>query len=242
MLSLATAAEPPEPAPVALSPFEATLAVRYGPLSGVMTLRLSECTGGYVYETSLQPKGFASLFKSGIITETTYLAIAGDTVRPLDYVSTDTIADPVRTTHYYFHDDRVSGVYKSQQVDVPMVTGGHNRISAHIALMMALQAGLDVQGFAIFDRARWREFQIEVFPGQEVRTKSGTFDTIEARYSPTDSEKGSSLYFAPSLSYLPVMIVYREDDKVKSRAQLTGYRIIPAAERPPVCAPQTPVQ
>lgn len=203
-----------------------------------MTLRLSECKGGYVYETSLQPKGFASLFKNGIITETTYMQIAEDTVRPMDYVSTDTIADPVRTTHYYFHEDRVSGVYKSQQVDVAMMPGGHNRISAHIAMMMALQAGLNVPGFAIFDRARWREFGIEVFTNQEVKTKSGTFDTVEARYSSTDGDKGTSLYFAPSLSYLPVMIEYREDGKVKSRAQLTEYRIDSAAGQLPVCTPQ----
>ncbi len=225
---LATASEP-------LPAFDAKLAIRYGPLSGTMTLRLSQCTGGYIYATTLQPKGFAALFKSGIISETTYLETAGETVKPLDYASTDTIADPVRTTQYFFHQDRVSGVYKSQQVDVPMLAGGHNRISAHIAMMLGLRSGVDIPGFAIFDRGRWREYEIEVIAGQEVRTKSGTFDTVEARYSSKDSDKGSSLYFAPSLSYLPVMIVYREGGKVKSRAQLTEYRIDSNVERPPVC-------
>ncbi len=201
-----------------------------------MTLQLSHCTGGYIYATSLQPKGFASLFKSGIINETTYLETAGETVRPLDYASTDTIANPVRTTHYVFQQDRVSGVYKSQPVDVPMMPGGHNRISAHIAMMMALQSGVDLPGFAIFDRARWREFEFETIPNQVAKTKSGTFDTVEVRYAPKDSDKSSSLFFAPSLSYLPVMIVYREGGKVKSRAQLSEYRIDSAVENPPVCS------
>jgi hypothetical protein len=235
LLFLMIAAVPQARASEPLQAFEATLAIRYGPLSGTMTLRLSHCTGGYIYATSLEPKGFASLFKSGIINETTYLETAGETVRPLDYASTDTIADPVRTTHYVFQQDRVSGVYKSQQVDVPMMPGGHNRISAHIAMMMALQSGVDLPGFAIFDRGRWREFEFETIPDQVAKTKSGTFDTVEVRYSPKDSDKSSSLYFAPSLSYLPVMIVYREDGKVKSRAQLTKYRIDSGAEHPPVC-------
>jgi hypothetical protein len=235
LLVLMIATVPLATASELLPAFEATLTIRYGPLSGTMTLRLSHCTGGYIYETSLQPKGFASLFKSGIINETTYLETVGETVRPLDYASTDTIANPVRTTHYVFDQDRVSGVYKSQPVDVPMLDGGHNRISAHIAMMMALQSGVDLPGFAIFDRARWREFEFEVIPNQVTKTKSGTFDTVEVRYSPKDSDKGSSLYFASSLSYLPVMIVYREGGKVKSRAQLTEYRIDTVDGRPPVC-------
>ena len=236
LLLLMIAAVPKATASEPLPAFEATLVIRYGPLSGTMTLRLSHCTGGYIYSTSLQPKGFASLFKSGIINETTYLETVGETVRPLDYASTDTIANPVRTTHYVFQQDRVSGVYKSQQVDVPMLPGGHNRISAHIAMMMALRSGVALPGFAIFDRARWREFEFEMIPGQEAKTKSGTFDTVEMRYSPKDSDKSSSLFFAPSLSYLPVMIVYSEGGKVKSRAQLSEYRIDSSVGSPPVCA------
>jgi hypothetical protein len=116
-----------------------------------------------------------------------------------------------------------------------MLPGGHNRISAHIAVMMALRAGVDLPGFAIFDRARWREFDFEVIPDRVAKTKSGTFDTVEVRYSSNDSDKSSSLFFAPSLSYLPVVIEYREGGKVKSRAQLTDYRIDSAAEQPPVC-------
>jgi hypothetical protein len=237
LLALSIAAGSQEPAAAPLAPFEATLSVRYGPVSGLMTLRLSECNDGFVYETSLQPKGFASLFKSGIITEITYMEVTGDTARPLDYASTDTIASPARTTHYIFQQDRVSGVYKSQQVDVPMQPGGHNRISAHIAVMMALRSGDALPGFAVFDRGRWRDFEFEVIPDQVAKTKSGTFDTVEVRYSSKDSDKSSSLYLAPSLSHLPVMIVYREGDKVKSRAQLTGIKLLPLRSSRPY-APQ----
>ena len=200
-----------------------------------MTLRLSQCEGGYTYETSLQPKGFASLFKSGVIHESTRLATIGETVRPLDYASNDTIASPARITNYYFDEDRVSGVYKSREIEEPMLAGGHNRISAHIAMMMAVRSGVDVSSIAIFDRGRWREFEIEVFTDQVAKTKAGTFDTVEVRYLSPDSDKGSSLYLAPSLSHLPVMIVYREGGKVKSRAQLTEYRMDSDSEHPPAC-------
>lgn len=208
-----------------LPEFEATYSVRYGLLSGTMVLRLSRNGNSYVYETSLQPKGLAALFARGAIHETTTLIEDGQAIRPVDYERTDTIADPARTARYFFHDDRVAGIYKGQQIDAPMRPGGHNRISVHIAVMNALRRGAGVGTFAVFDRSRWKKYRFELIPDQIVETTSGRFDTIEVRYSSPEDEKSTSLYFAPSLEFLPVMIVYRENGKAKSRAELTGYRI-----------------
>ena len=49
--------------------FDASYSVRYGILRGEMTLRLSHRAGGYLYETSLRPRGFASWVRSGAIVE-----------------------------------------------------------------------------------------------------------------------------------------------------------------------------
>jgi Protein of unknown function (DUF3108) len=208
-----------------LPEFEASYTVRYGLLSGTLVLRLTRHANGYVYETSLRPKGLVSLFARGSIDETTNLIEDGDTIRPLEYVRTDTIADPVRTARYSFHDDRVAGIYKGQQIDLPMQPGGHNRISVHIAVMQALRRGAEVNEFPVFDRSRWKEYRFEVIPDQVVTTTSGKFDSVEVRYASPGDEKGTSLYFAPSLEFLPVMIVYSENGKAKSRAQLIDYRI-----------------
>lgn len=208
-----------------LPEFEASYAVRYGLLSGTMVLRLSRQGDRYVYETLLQPKGLVSLFVRGAIRETTHLIANEEGVRPLEYERTDTIADPARTARYSFHDDRITGIYKGQQLDLPMQPGGQNRISVQIALMHALRAGTEVETFAVFDRARWKDYSFEVIPGQSVKTTAGRFDTIEVRYSSPGDDKSSSLYFAPALEFLPVMIVYSEDGKAKSRAQLTDYRV-----------------
>ena len=216
--SAAAAAEP-------LPEFEATSSVRYGLLGGTMTLRLRRQEDRYVYETSLQPRGLVSLFARGAIHETTHLVENDEGVRPLKYERTDTIADPARTARYYFRNDRVTGVYKGQQLDVPMQSGGQDRISVHIGLMHSLRHGTEVENFAVFDRSRWKDYRFEVIPGQVVETPSGRFDAIEVRYSSPGDDKSSSLYFAPSLGFLPVMIVYNEDGKAKSRAQLIGYRI-----------------
>ena len=229
LLAAVTAAEP-------VPLFSATYKVSYGILHGEMTLELRrDNDGGYIYETSLTPRGIVTIFRSGSIVETTSLEIDDGVLRPVDYRSTDTIANPARNTVYLFDTPpgRVTGVYKERDVDEPLRPNGHNRISAHVAVMLAMNTGASMTGIPVFDRARWREFEFETFPGQTVKTPLGEFETVEIRYSSEKKDKSWSLHCAEALDYAPVMIVFREDDDIKSKAQLVEYESL--AERP---APQ----
>lgn len=212
-------------APEALPEFEATYTVRYGLLRGSLEVRLRRHGDRYVYETSLKPRGLASLFARGVLHEATNFLDVGERIVPLDYSGTDTIAEPPRIARYVFHEDHVTGVYKEQQIRLPMPADGQNRISVHVATMQALRRDLGTYRFMVVDRARWKEYRFEVFPDQVVKTPAGRFETVEVRYSSIGDEKSSSLYFAPSLEFLPVMIVYMENGKPRTRAQLTDYRI-----------------
>ena len=211
----------------ALPAFSAAYSVRYGLLRGSMTLELEPRETGYVYRTSLRPRGFVSWFRRGEIRETTSLTTEGALVRPLDYQSNDTIAKPARLTRYAFNhaDGRVTGEYKQRAVDVPMQADGQNRISAQVAVMHALRSGTELSEVPVFDRARWRTFRFEIVEGQSAKTPAGEFETVEVRYSSSNKKKSWSLHCATSLSYLPVMIVFREDGKTKSRAVLTEFEV-----------------
>ena len=206
--------------------FSATYKVSYGILRGEMTLELrQDGASDYIYETSLSPRGIVSVFRRGSIVETTMLRIEDGELRPLVYRSTDTIANPTRHVVYRFDDPpgRVTGEYKERDVDEPMRPNGHNRISAHVEIMLAMNMGAGMTGVPVFDRARWRDFEFEVLPGQLVKTKLGDFETTEVRYSSVKKNKSSSLYCAQALGYAPVMIIYREDGDIKLKAQLVEY-------------------
>ncbi len=207
--------------------FSAAYEVSYGILRGEMTLELrQEDASAYIYETSLTPRGIVSMFRRGSIVETTSMRIEDGRLVPLDYRSTDTIADPVRNTVYRFDSSagRVTGVYKGRTVDEPLRPNGHNRISAHVEVMLAMNTGSRMNGISVFDRARWRDFEFEIFPGRTVKTGLGEFETVEIRYSSEKKNKSWSLHCTEALDYAPVMIVYREGDDIKSRAVLTAYR------------------
>jgi len=207
--------------------FSASYKVHYGILHGEMTLELERDGAGYTYRTSLRPRGVASWLRRGEIRETSRLASVNGRIRPMDYFSTDTIARPNRRANYVFDQPvgRVTGEYKSQRVDLPMRADGQNRISAQVAIMGALQSNAELNEFAVFDRGRWRDFQFEVLRGQAVDTPSGHFGTVEVRYTSGDNKKSWSLHCAETLNYLPVVILFSEDGKVKSRAELTKFRI-----------------
>ncbi|MEJ2604496.1 MAG: DUF3108 domain-containing protein [Gammaproteobacteria bacterium] len=209
----------------ALPPFEATYTVSYGPLRATMQLRLSRSGDGYLYETSLQPRGLASLLRRGVIHEKTFFLVDGDNVRPLEYERTDTIADPARMARYHFEGDHVGGIYKSREIDLPMRDGGQNRISVHVALMQRLRSDRAIGAFPVFDRSRWKDYEFDVLPAREIETRSGSYEAVEVRYSSPGDDKGTSIFFAPALSYLPILIEYVESGDVKSRARLDDYRI-----------------
>ena len=208
-------------------PFSATYSVRYGILRGEMTLELERLDASYSYVTALRPRGFVSWLRRGEIRETTSLVTVDDRVQPLNYSSVDTIARPTRVANYVFDQPpgRVTGEYKSQAVDMPMRIEGQNRISVQVAIMRALQMDIEPTRFSVFDRGRWRDFEIEIFRNQVAKTPSGDFETVEVRYAYKDKPKSWSMHCATELSYLPVMIVYHEDGKTKSRAVLTDYRV-----------------
>ena len=206
--------------------FKVSYAVRYGVLRGEMTLDLRrDGNDGFVYDTMLRPRGFVTLFRKGAIEETSTLAMSEGQLRPLVYSSVDTIARPQRNTEYRFDEPsgRVTGIYKARTVDEEMQPGGHNRISVQVAVMEALNEGRELTKFSVFDRARWRDFEFEVIPDRTASVPYGEFETVEIRYSSSKKEKSWSLHCAPALDYVPVMIVFREDGKIKSRAELVSF-------------------
>ena len=213
--------------PASVPAFSATYSVRYGILRGEMKLALEKDNPGYVYRTSLRPKGVVSWLRRGEIRESTSMVPGEGLLRPLDYDSTDTIAKPTRHVQYEFDrsNGRVTGEYKERDVDVPMQAGGQNRISSQVAIMQALQSGIELSELPVFDRGRWRTFHFETIADQVAKTPAGEFETVEVRYSSEGKNKSWSLHCATELGYLPVMIVYREDNKTKSRAVLTEFQI-----------------
>lgn len=223
---------------LSLPPFTASYKVKFGPASGSLDLRLEPSGDRWAYTAVLEPKGVARLFRRGKIEETSIIEVTGDVVRPLTYDYKDTVANPDRFANYAFDYDQgaVFGRYKDEDVAKDLLPWGQDRLSLQLALMNAVGAGDEFPEFALFDRGRWRTLALSREGETQVKTPAGRFDVVRVTYATrkgTPKEKLWSLYCAPALNNLPVVIEQEEDGKIRVRAELRQFTLGNAILTPP---------
>ncbi|MGH8496733.1 MAG: DUF3108 domain-containing protein [Gammaproteobacteria bacterium] len=206
--------------------FEAVYKVRVSIARGQMRLDFNRRDGALVYHSELEPMGFVSMFKRGMIAETSRFEYGGGTVRPIEYDLVDTISEG-HDAHYKFDwsEDEVTGNYRGQPVEATLEGHAVDRLLLQIAIMSDLAHGRDVDSYTIFDRAKAKRYTIEIGENGSAETPAGEFSVVEVTYTDEDGDKSIVLECAPELHYLPVRIRQREDGEVKSRAELVEYRM-----------------
>jgi hypothetical protein len=77
--------------------------------------------------------------------------------------------------------------------------------------------------YALFDVEKMRVAQIREVGRKTVKTKAGTYETVGIQHQKEGSSRVMTLWCAPELDYLPVLIEQHRKDKLKFRATLTSY-------------------
>ncbi|MBA3563212.1 MAG: DUF3108 domain-containing protein [Gammaproteobacteria bacterium] len=210
--------------------FEAVYKVRVSVARGEMRLVFERRDGALVYHSELEPTGFVSLFKRGVLAETSRFEYGGGQVRPLEYDLVDTISEN-RDAHYVFDwaAGEVTGSYRGQPVETGLDGLTVDRLLLQVAIMSDLAHGREVEAYTVFDRAKAKHYSIEVGDAGTAETPAGEFSVVEVSYTSDDGRKAIVLQCAPDLHYLPVRIEQREDGEVKSRAELVEYEFGSAA-------------
>jgi hypothetical protein len=214
----------PARADLGVPEFEAVYKVRVSIARGEMRLELDRRDGTLVYSSELEPTGFVSMFKRGVIAETSHFEYSGGQVRPLEYRLTDTISDN-RDAHYQFEwpAGRVTGTSRGEHVDTQLPGHAVDRLLLQIAIMSDLMHDREVQTYTLFDRGREKRYTIDVGSTGQAKTPAGAFDVVDVSYTSEDGSKVIRLKCAPELSYLPVTIEQVEDGEIQSRAELVRY-------------------
>jgi len=214
----------PALADLGIPEFEAVYKVRVSIARGEMRLKLDRRDGVSVYSSELEPSGFVSMFKRGVIAESSRFEYGGGQVRPLEYRLTDTISEN-RDAHYVFEwpAGRVTGWSRGEPVAAELSGHTVDRLLLQIAIMSDLMHDRDVRQYTLFDRAREKHYTIDVGDRGRARTPAGDFEVVDVSYTSEDGTKAILLKCAPQLHYLPVTIHQVEDGEVKSRAELVRY-------------------
>ena len=222
--ALLAAQTSPARADLGVPGFEAVYKVRVSIARGEMRLELDRRDGALVYSSELEPTGFVSMFKRGVLAETSRFEYGGGQVWPLEYRLTDTISDN-RDAHYAFEwpAGRVTGTSRGEPVDTRLSGHTVDRLLLQIAIMSDLMHERAVRSYTLFDRGREKRYTIDVGGTAQAKSPAGDFDVVDVSYTSEDGSKVIRLECAPELGFLPVTIHQVEDGEVKSRAELIRY-------------------
>ncbi len=214
------------PATSALPPFEVRYAI-YG-----YGLRIAESrrslrpapNGRLVYESLTHAVGVAAWIAKDHIHERSEWVYHEGRPRPLHYVYDRRGGRKTRHVEMRFHWERGEVEHRVDdrppwRLEIP--PHAQDKLLYQIAIMLDLARGAPLR-YRIADGGRLRDYRFEVLGRETVEVPAGRFETVKIRR--LDDRRGTTVWCAPDLRYLPVRLAQTETDGTSLRMELLEVR------------------
>lgn len=214
-----------------LTPHEAQYKVRISVLRGEMNSRLELVDGHYQVMSIVKPKGIARLISRGSIEEHSIFSVLDGLVQPSQYSSSDTLAKEGQTVsmHFDWASDVLTGHMGGQPIELSLASGAIDRASLQYALMVDLMHGRVRHEYILQEPDDIKRLEITLEGEKVVEVPYGRLKAIGITHSANSSSRKTTLWCAPSLGYLPVIIEQYKDGKLKGRVELSSYSLLGGA-------------
>jgi hypothetical protein len=140
------------------------------------------------------------------------------------YHAVDTIRDDPET-HIIFdwNTNEASGTVGNEDVLLHLDGIAHDGVSIQYELMYDLLNGGPDSSYVLFDVDKMRVANVRNVGTRNFKTKAGEYEAVGIQHQKQGSSRVTTLWCAPDLNYLPVVIEQHRKDKLKFRATLTSY-------------------
>ena len=146
-----------------------------------------------------------------------------DGVKPVRFHEVDTIKnEPEVRFAFDWTTNVASGTVGSEDVTSQLDGISHDNVSIQYALMYDLLNGRLQDTYVLFDVDKMRVANVRNIGTQEIKTKAGTFEAVGIQHQKEGSSRVTTLWCAPELGYLPVVIEQHRKKKLNFRATLTS--------------------
>lgn len=217
-----------------LTPHRAEYKVKISVVSGQLNTELRATEDGYVATHVVKPTGLSRVVASGKMFVTSTFAPVADGVRPLSYRAVDTIRDePEANITFDWSANLASGTVGDVPVEFQLDGLSHDAVSIQYELMHDLLNGQHSESYVLFDVEKMRVANIREAGARTVKTPAGKYDVVGIQHQKEGSARITTLWCAPQLDYLPVVIEQHRKGKLKFRATLTRYTPVPIPDRTP---------
>lgn len=209
-----------------LTPHVAEYKVKIKFLSGKLKTEVKATDAGYTAESVLRASGLARLFARGEIRENSEFSVNDGAVRPLRYVSVDSISKKGKSLNFNFDWDQktVMGSINEQDFQLELTGFVYERVSIQYQLMLDLQNQSTREEYALLDDFEPKLLQVTTIEKKQIKVPFGKFEAVGIQHRKKGSGRVTTLWCVEELDYLPILIEQHRDGKLTVRAVLTRYQ------------------
>ena len=226
---MASAMAAPADTERALTPYAAEYTVKISVLSGLLTTELRPLADGFEAVHIIEPKGLASVLKSGEINEHSRFTPYADGVRGTWYRSEDSLSSDETRAEVTFDwsANEISGTVNDQAVSIGLDGIVHDRVAIQYQLMHDLLNGGPDERYVLFDIDEFKTLVVRNVGERKISTPAGDYTAVGIQHQAENSSRVTTLWCVEELGYLPVVIEQHRKGKLNMRAELSSYTALP---------------
>ena len=207
-----------------LTPHRAEYKVKISVVSGQLNTELRAVDTGYIANHAIKAVGMSRILTGGRMRVSSEFTAGEEGLKPLRFHGVDTIRDePEIRLSFDWSTDTVSGTVGKEDVTFELDGISHDSVSIQYALMHDLLNGGAQETYVLFHVDKMRVAHVRNVGTKKVKTKAGDFEVVGIQHQREGSSRVMTLWCAPELGYLPVVIEQHRKKKLKFRATLTKY-------------------
>ncbi len=208
-----------------LTPHSAEYKIRISVLGGELTTELRATDAGYVAHHIVRPTGITKIIAQGTIAESSEFEFESDVVRPIHYISDDSLSRDKKRAEVDFDWNAliVRGTINDDPIEMVLEGRAHDRVSIQYELMHDLMNGKLGTRYILYDIDELKAINVTNIGRKQIRVPAGEFDAIGIQHQTENSSRVTTLWCVPELDYLPVLIEQHRDGKLRVRASLKEY-------------------
>jgi hypothetical protein len=207
-----------------LTPHRAEYKVKISVVSGQLNTELRAVESGFVATHSIKPVGVSRIITNGRMEVSSEFTTDADGVKPVSFHEVDTIKDePEVRLSFDWTTNIASGTVGEDDVTIELEGISHDNVSIQYALMHDLLNGGAQETYVLFDVDKMRVAHVRNIGTKTIKTKAGSYEVVGIQHQKEGSSRVTTLWCAPALGYLPVVIEQHRKKKLNFRATLTEY-------------------
>ena len=212
-----------------LRPHTAEYKVKISVLGGQLRTELKETESGYVATHVVRATGMSRMLSSGLIRDRSEFAAAKDGVRPIRFLSSDTLSRDQSNAaiNFDWESGQAYGTVNGAEVSSAVADLVHDRVSIQYELMFDLLNGEPSAQYALYDVDEIKMVNVRNIGQKKVKVPAGRFTAIGIQHQAVGSKRITTMWCVPELDYLPVIIEQHRKGKLRLRATLKQYNPLP---------------